>query len=112
MGYNDENWEYTYVCNTFVTAMFAHGGMESTCLAKCRRGSCVGMTTSGRSAGLDNSKNWTYKGKLAIKDLKAGDVLVSASHMQWVYTPVSSTKGKSIEAPSYIGKDGSTAPNT
>lgn len=111
LGYNGENWEYTYVCNTFVTAMFAHGGMESTCLAKCRKGSCVGMTTAGRSAGLDNSKNWTYKGKLAIKDLKAGDVLVSANHMQCVYTPVSSTKVKIIEATSYIGKYGSTASN-
>lgn len=111
LGYNGENWEYTYVCNTFVTAMFAHGGMESTCLAKCRKGSCVGMTTSGRSAGLDNSKNWTYKGKLAIKDLKAGDVLVSANHMQCVYAPVSSTKVKIIEATSYIGKYGSTASN-
>ena len=108
LGYNGENWEYTYVCNTFVTAMFAHGGMESTCLAKCQKGSCIGMTTSGRSAGLDNSKNWTYKGKLAIKDLKAGDVLVSASHMQCVYAPVSSTKVKIIEATSYIGKYGST----
>ena len=111
LGYNGENWEYTYVCNTFVTAMFAHGGMESTCLAKCKKGSCVGMTTSGRSSALDNSKNWTYKGKLAIKDLKAGDVLVSASHMQCVYAPVSSTKVKIIEATSYIGKYGSTASN-
>lgn len=109
LGYNGENWEYTYVCNTFVTAMFAHGGMESTCLNKCRSGSCVGMTTSGRSYALDNSKNWTYKGKLAIKDLKAGDVLVSTSHMQCVYAPVSSTRVKIIEATSYIGKYGSTA---
>ena len=69
------------------------------------------MTTSGRSSALDNSKNWTYKGKLAIKDLKAGDVLVSASHMQCVYAPVSSTKVKIIEATSYIGKYGSTASN-
>ena len=108
-GFKGENWERTYVCNTFVTAMFAHGGMESTCLEKCRKGSCIGMTTAGRSSALDNSKNWTYKGKLAIKDLKAGDVLVSASHMQCVYETVSNSQVKTIEATSYIGNYGNSA---
>jgi len=61
--------------------MYAHGGMESTALNKCRAGKCIGMTDKGRSTPLDKSKNWTYKGKLPLKDLKAGDVLVSASHM-------------------------------
>ena len=83
--------------------------MESTCLEKCRKGSCVGMTTAGRSSALDNSKNWTYKGKLAIKDLKAGDVLVSASHMQCVYETVSNSQVKTIEATSYIGNYGNSA---
>lgn len=109
LGFNGENWEHTYVCNTFVTAMFAHGGMESTCLSKCRAGSCIGMNEKGRSGALDKSKNWTYKGKLAIKDLKAGDVLVSEPHMQCVYAPVSSSKVKIIEATSYIGKYGNSA---
>lgn len=110
-GANGNNWKYTYVCNTFATAMFAHGGMESTCLNKCRKGSCVGMNTDGRSVPLDASKNWAYKGKLPIKDLKAGDILVSKSHMQTVYAPVSSTKVKIIEATSYFGKYKSAASN-
>lgn len=109
LGYDGENWERTYVCNTFVTAMFAHGGMEETCLKYCRKGSCIGMNVKGRSTRLDASKNWTYMGKLPIKDLKAGDVLVSHSHMQCVYAPVSSTKCKIIEATSYIGKFGNEA---
>jgi hypothetical protein len=61
------------------------------------------MDGNGKSPRLDASKNWTNMGKLAIKDLKAGDVLVSSSHMQCVYAPVSSTKVKIIEATSYIG---------
>ena len=110
-GYKGENWERTYVCNTFVTAMFAHGAMESTCRTKCKKGSCVGMNSKGRSPSLDSSNNWKYMGKLTIEDLKAGDVLVSESHMQCVYAPISSTKCKIIEAISYLGSYGSTASN-
>ena len=104
LGYKGEDWEYTYVCNTFVTAMYAHGGMDPVILNKCRAGKCIGMNDKGRSSVLDKSKNWTYMGKLAIKDLKAGDVLVSANHMQCVYAPVSDKKVKIIESTSYIGK--------
>lgn len=111
LGYKGENWEHTYVCNTFVTAMFAHGGMESTCLGRCRQSKAAGMDDKGRSPVFDSSKNWTYMGKLPIKDLKAGDVLVSKSHMQCVYEPVSSSKVKIIESTSYVGKYGSAASN-
>lgn len=111
LGYKGSNWEHTYVCNTFVTAMYAHGGMESTCLSKCSAGKCVGMNDKGRSPALDASKNWKYMGKLPIKSLKAGDVLVSSPHMQCVYAPVSSSKAKIIEATSYIGNYGSAASN-
>ena len=109
LGYKGENWEHTYVCNTFVTAMYAHGGMESTCLGRCRQSKAAGMDEKGRSPVLDNSKNWTYMGKLAIKNLKAGDVLVSAKHMQCVYAPVSASKVKIIESTSYVGKYRSAA---
>lgn len=109
LGYTGEHWEKTYVCNTFVTAMYAHGGQDPTCLGRCRQSKAAGMDDSGRSPVLDASKNWTYKGKLAIKDLKPGDVLVSSGHMQCVYAPVSDKKVKIIEATSYIGKYGSDA---
>lgn len=111
LGYNGENWEHTYVCNTFATAMYAHGGMEDTAMNKCNGGHTFGFNSKGRSSALDKSKNWEYKGKLAIKDLKAGDILASATHMQVVYAPVSSTKVKVIEATSYIGAYKSSASN-
>lgn len=109
LGYNGANWERTYVCNTFVTAMYAHGAMDKTCYKYCANGSCVGMNEHGRSSRLDNSSEYKYMGKLAIKDLKAGDILVSAPHMQCVYAPVSSARVKIIEATSYIGKFGNDA---
>lgn len=109
LGFNAENWEHTYVCNTFTTAMYAHGGMDPTCYKYCSQGSCVGMNEQGRSSKLDKSKYWKYMGKLAIKDLEPGDVLVSSGHMQCVYAKVSSTKVKIIEATSYIGKYGNEA---
>ena len=109
LGFDAENWEHTYVCNTFVTAMFAHGGMDPTCYKFCSQGSCIGMNVKGRATKLDNSKYWKYMGKLAIKDLQPGDVLVSASHMQCVYAKVSDSKVKVIEATSYVGKYGSDA---
>lgn len=104
LGYNGENWEYTYVCNTFVTAIYAHGGMIPAILKKCQAGKCIGMDSKGRSSVLDKSKDWTYLGKIPMKDLKAGDVLVTASHMQCVYAPISNSKVKIIEATSYYGK--------
>lgn len=110
-GYIGANWEHTYVCNTFATAMYAHGGMEATAMNKCKGGHTFGFDSKGRSSVLDKSKNWAYKGKLAIKDLKAGDILVSATHMQVVYAPISSTKVKAIEATSYIGAYKSFASN-
>lgn len=111
LGYNGTNWEYTYVCNTFATAIYAHGGMEATAMDKCRNAKVFNIGDDGRSSTLDKSKNWTYKGKLAIKDLKAGDILVNKYHMQTVYAPVSSTKVKIIESTSYFGKYKSAASN-
>lgn len=109
LGYKGENWEHTYVCNTFATALFAHGGLETTCLSLCTTGHAAAIGDDGKSSTFEKSKNWTYMGKLPIKDLKAGDMLVSKTHMQCVYAPVSNTKVKIIEATSYIGKYGNAA---
>ena len=111
LGYNGENWEYTYVCNTFVTAMYAHGGMIPAIYKKCSAGKCIGMSSNGRSSVLDKSKDWKYMGKIPMKDLKAGDILVTASHMQCVYAPISDKKVKIIESTSYIGKYKTSASN-
>lgn len=111
LGYKGENWEHTYVCNTFATAMYAHGGLEDIALERCTKSKAIGFNDKGKAPLLDKSANWKNMGKLAIKDLKAGDVLVSTKHMQCVYAPISSKKVKIIESTSYIGKYGSAASN-
>ena len=103
LGYKGENWEKSWVCNTFVTAMYAHGGLDPTCLSRCQKSGAAGMDNKGHSPTLDKSKNWTSLGKIPIKDLKAGDVLVSEKHMQCVFAPVSNNKVKIIESTSYVG---------
>ena len=108
-GANGDNWKYTWVCNTFATALYAHGGQETTAYNKCSKAHSFGIGKDGRSAPLDASGNWAYKGHLPISELKAGDILVSTTHMQTVYAPVSSTKVKIIEATSYYGKYRSAA---
>ena len=67
-GLNDpEQWEFTYVCNTFVHACFAHAGVPSMLKAKGH----AWWTGSYRK-----SKYWTEIKKPAkISDLKPGDVL-------------------------------------
>ena len=111
LGYNGSNWEYTYVCNTFATAMYAHGGMDALAINKCKNAKVFSLGSDGRSAPLDKDVNWTYMGKLAMKDLQAGDILVTSSHMQTVYTPISDKKVKIIESTSYFGKYKSEASN-
>ena len=112
LGYKGENWEHTYVCNTFISAIYAHGGQDPGLLAKCKKAGAAGMDGKGRSPYLDKAKNWTYLGKIPIKELKAGDVLVSTSHMQCVYAPSKDGKKlKIIEATSYIGTYPSSASN-
>lgn len=69
---NPTEWEYTYVCNTFVHACYAHAGVPSMLSAK------------GHAWWIKNyqrSKYWTeIKKPSKITELKAGDVLGWESH--------------------------------
>ena len=67
-----EQWEYTYVCNTFVHACFAHAGVISMLNAK------------GHAWWINNYKNskyWTeIKKPSKITDCKPGDVFAWGSN--------------------------------
>lgn len=104
-----KNWEYSTVCNPFVTAILAHGFLEPTILGYCTSGSCVGMDSKGKAPRLDSNKNFKCLGKLSVGKLEKGDVLVKSSHMSMCYAPVSGTKAKITEATSYKGKYGNAA---
>lgn len=67
-----EQWEYTYVCNTFVHACYAHSGVPSMLKA---RGHAWWIKN------YQNSKYWTeIKKPSKITDLKPGDVLAWGSN--------------------------------
>lgn len=69
---NPEQWEYTYVCNTFVHAAYAHAGVPSMLSAK-------GHAWWIKS--YQGSKYWTEIKKPAkITDLKPGDLLAWGSN--------------------------------
>ena len=69
---NPEQWEYTYVCNTFVHACYAHAGVMPMLNARGH---------AWWHKNYQNSKNWTeIKKPSKITDLKAGDVLGWDTH--------------------------------
>lgn len=104
------NWEKTYVCNSFVSAILAHGFLEPTILGYCSNGSCIGFDSQGKASRLDSNKNFTNKKKLSLSKLEPGDILVSPTHMQMVYS-VNSGKIKCVESTSYLGKYGGSNSN-
>lgn len=106
---NPNNWLKTYVCCTFVTAMWAHGAQEPRLEKTCHNGGSIGCNT--KPSPLKDMKDMKSMGKLPISKLKKGDILVSPTHVQAVYAPISSTKCKIIEATSYTGKYHSTSSN-
>ena len=69
------DYEYTYCCNPFVHAAFAHGGGEKTMLQVCQKGSSYWVTTYPKSPLFAN---------LGVPDmslLKKGDVLCWKNHV-------------------------------
>jgi GH25 family lysozyme M1 (1,4-beta-N-acetylmuramidase) len=67
-----EQWEYTYVCNTFVHACYAHAGVPSMLKAKGH---------AWWIGSYQKSKYWTeIKKPSKITDLKPGDVLAWGSN--------------------------------
>lgn len=113
IGLKGENWEYTYVCNTFTTAAYAHGGQDKKTYTKCHKGSCYGLadSTGKKNVAMDKSGDWKNLGKIACDKMKPGDILLSPTHAQMYYGKSSTKKAKIVEATSYTGKYGSKASN-
>ena len=87
---NPEEWEYTYVCNTFTHACYAHAGVAAMLKAS---------NHSWWIKDYQNSKDWEeIKKPSKISSLKPGDVLGSDKHF-CVYIG----NGKGMEATSGPG---------
>lgn len=72
------DYQYTYCCNPFVGAAWAHGGCVPAALKLCRN--CKSWDFH-RGRGYDASKLFDNLGKPAKSRLRAGDVLCSDSHV-------------------------------
>ena len=70
----EKRYYKTYMCQSFVTAAYAHGGNEPEMLAMCKKGKNVIRVTG------QEYKNFKIIGKaknLSLNDLKPGDILCS-----------------------------------
>lgn len=72
------NYQYTYCCNPFVHAAFAHGGNEGTMLQICQSGSSYDYH---QGKGYDKSPLFAKLGKPAKNLLKKGDVICWDNHV-------------------------------
>ena len=75
-GVND--YEFSYCCNPFVHAAFAHGGDEQTMLQICQNGSSYDYKAN---RGYDTSPLFAKLGKPAMQSLKRGDVICWSNHV-------------------------------
>lgn len=71
--------EYTYCCNPFVGAAWAHGGGDATAYKMCH--SCNSWDFNMGSGSYEKSKLFDKLGKPAKSNLKAGDVLCNSHHV-------------------------------
>lgn len=72
------DYKFTYCCNPFVGAAWAHGGCVQKALELCQKGTSWDYH---KGKGYDASKLFKKLGKPAKSKLKAGDVLCSDSHV-------------------------------
>lgn len=75
-GVND--YEFSYCCNPFVHAAFAHGGNEQTMLQICQNGSSYDYKAN---KGYDTSPLFAKLGKPDMQYLKKGDVICWSNHV-------------------------------
>lgn len=76
---NGHTYTMTYCCNTLITAAYAHGAKDPKMLKTCRACNAAGM----------NVKEWTDRNfkklgrckDVAFSKLKAGDVIISPTHV-------------------------------
>lgn len=72
------DYEFTYCCNPFVGAAWAHGGCVPKAIELCRKCSSWDFK---KGAGYDKSTLFTNLGRPAKSSLKAGDVLCRDTHV-------------------------------
>lgn len=70
--------DFTYCCNPFIGAAWAHGGCIPTALRKCQNYSSWDFN---KGSGYDASSLFDKLGHPAKSKLKAGDVLCSGGHV-------------------------------
>ena len=72
------DYQFSYCCNPFVGAAWAHGGCVPKAISLCQSGSSWGFA---KSEGYEKSSLFDKLGKPATSKLKPGDVLCSDSHV-------------------------------
>lgn len=75
-GHGIKNFEYTYSCNPFVGAAWAHGGGDAQAYKMCHSTDSWDFGT--KSGSYHKSKLFE---KVSLNSIKAGDVLCSDSHV-------------------------------
>lgn len=77
-GHGIVDYQFTYCCNPFVGAAWAHGGCVPKAISLCQN--CKSWDFN-KGSGYDASNLFTKLGHPAKSKLKAGDVLCSGSHV-------------------------------
>lgn len=72
------DYQFTYCCNPFVGAAWAHGGCVPAAIKLCQNGSSWDF---GKGKGYDKSSLFTNLGHPSKSSLKAGDVLCRDNHV-------------------------------
>lgn len=73
-----KDYKYTYCCNPFVGAAWAHGGCVPAALKLCMNGGSWGF---GKNSGYNKSSLFNNLGHPAKSKLKKGDVLCKDTHV-------------------------------
>ena len=71
--------DFTYCCNPFVGAAYAHGGGDAEAYKKCNN--CSSLDFGTGSGSYEKSKNYDNLGHPAKSKLQAGDVLCNDHHV-------------------------------
>ena len=78
-GHGIKMWQYTYCCNPFVGAAWAHGAGDATALKMCQN--CDSWDMNKGNGSYEKSSLFDKLGKPTKSKLKAGDVLCNGSHV-------------------------------
>ena len=76
-----KSYQYTFCCNPFVNACFAHGGGDPGALKLCKSGRSRDFGTSA-STSYHKSKDWKLIKNPTISKLIPGDVMCGTGHIK------------------------------